>query len=211
MYEMKNRNVILSAQREGSADLKQILRSLRSLRMACLLFIGLILLPLSAEAIVYLKPKEALKQLFAGSDVVKAEKKTLTAADREKLRQTLGYAVTGDTVTFFVGYSGDKIDGYVLMDQQIGKTQPITFMTLIGTDGVVREIEVLAYQESQGSQIRYPRFREQFRGKDSSAPLQVGQDIQNITGATLSVRATTETVRRALALWNLFYGLSSKP
>ena len=168
-------------------------------------------LHLTAHAVVYLKPQEALKQLFADSDVVKADKKTLTAADRQKLSEILGYSITAETVTFFVGYSGDKIDGYALMDQQIGKTQPITFMILLGPDGVVREIEVLAYQESQGSQIRYTRFREQFRGKDRTDPLRVGQDIQNITGATLSVRATTETVRRALVLWNLFYGSPSKP
>lgn len=166
---------------------------------------------LTAHAIVYLKPEEALKQFFATSDVVKVDKKKLTTADQKKLREALGYSVTADSVTFFVGYSADKIDGYALMDQQIGKTQPITFMTLIGPDGTVREIEVLAYSESQGSQIRYPRFREQFRGKVASDPLQVGQDIQNITGATLSVRAATETVRRALTLWNLFYGPSSKP
>lgn len=169
------------------------------------IFLLIVCLAPKAEAIVYMKPKEALKQLFASSDVVRSDKKQVSDEDRARLSKILGYPFKADSITFFVGQTGDKIDGTVVMDEEIGKTQPISFMTLISPAGKVQAIEVLAYRESQGGEIRYPRFKKQFYGKDKSDRLEVGKDIQNISGATLSVRATAKVVKRALALWNYFY------
>jgi len=67
----------------------------------------------------------------------------------------------------------------------------------------VRQIEVLSYRESHGHEIRLPAWRKQFVGKDASAPLRVGDDIANISGATLSCSHVTEGVRRIVAVIDL--------
>ncbi|MFI4931201.1 MAG: FMN-binding protein, partial [Burkholderiales bacterium] len=51
--------------------------------------------------------------------------------------------------------------------------------------------------------IRLPAWRKQFVGKDSSAPLRVGEDIANISGATLSCSHITEGVKRIVAMIDL--------
>jgi len=171
-----------------------------------LVLVFALLSPYSAEALVYMTPKEALKQAFASSQLIRSERKELSDGDREKLSEQLGYPFEQERVTFLIGETEGRADGYALIDNEIGKTQPITFLTLIDPQGKIAAIEVLVYRESHGSQIRYAGFREQFYGKDRTAPLKVGQDVQNISGATLSVRAATRVAKRALILWNYFYG-----
>ena len=46
--------------------------------------------------------------------------------------------------------------------------------------------------------MRDPRWRAQFKGKRQGSPLALEDDIQNISGATLSCRHITEGVRRLL-------------
>jgi hypothetical protein len=47
--------------------------------------------------------------------------------------------------------------------------------------------------------VAYEPWRKQFRGKTSAAPLTVGKDIKNISGATISSHSVTLGVRRTLA------------
>jgi hypothetical protein len=51
--------------------------------------------------------------------------------------------------------------------------------------------------------VRDPRWRAQFNGKRAGDTLRVGQDIQNLSGATLSSRHITDGVRRLLALYEV--------
>jgi Na+-transporting NADH:ubiquinone oxidoreductase subunit NqrC len=64
----------------------------------------------------------------------------------------------------------------------------------------VRGIEILEYRESYGHEVRMAAWRKQFAGKSIADPLQLDQDIRNISGATLSCRHVTAGVKRLLAL-----------
>ena len=64
----------------------------------------------------------------------------------------------------------------------------------------MRQIEILSYRESHGGEIRLPAWRRQFVGKTSAAPLRLGDDISNISGATLSCQHVTDGVRRIVAV-----------
>ena len=90
--------------------------------------------------------------------------------------------------------------GYVVIDNVIGKFELITYAVALGTDGAIRQIEILSYRESHGGEIRLPAWRKQFVGKSLAAPLRVGADIANISGATLSSTHVTDGVRRIAAV-----------
>ncbi len=166
-----------------------------------LLFPGL----LNAETI-YLKPTEALKIIFHESKEVVSEKKTLTDAQKLSIEKKLGSKLEKKEWTVYVARTGRKIDGYALIDHEMGKSEPITFLTAITPEGEVKAVEVLVYRESIGSEVHEGRFVKQYRGKKASDPIRVGQDIANISGATISSRAVTRGVKRALLLWEVFYG-----
>jgi hypothetical protein len=48
--------------------------------------------------------------------------------------------------------------------------------------------------------VRLPAWRKQFVGKGPSSALRVGEDIANISGATLSCRHVADGVRRIVAV-----------
>jgi hypothetical protein len=90
--------------------------------------------------------------------------------------------------------------GIFVLDHVIGKHLYIDYAVAI-EGGRVRRVDILQYRESYGGDIRSPSWLAQFVGKTASSPLQVGSDIRNISGATLSSMHVTEGVKRVLAAY----------
>ncbi|EKD42277.1 MAG: hypothetical protein ACD_73C00228G0001, partial [uncultured bacterium] len=155
---------------------------------------------------VYMSPTEALKTIFHTSQEIVTEKLQLNESQKAALKKTLGYEIKKDNWTFYIAKTNNKADGFALIDNEIGKTDPITFLTAIDLSGTVKSVEVLVYRETHGSEVHQKTFLKQYESKQLKDPIRVGQDIKNITGATLSSRAISTGVKRDLAIWNLFYG-----
>src|SRR5262249_21801883 len=81
----------------------------------------------------------------------------------------------------------------------------ITFMVAVSPEHRVVDILVMVFRENRGSEIREARFLRQFKGKKASDALTVNRDIVNYSGATLSSKAISRGVKRALALVDHFY------
>lgn len=97
--------------------------------------------------------------------------------------------------------TGDRVAGYFFVDHVIGKHLYIDYSVAVGADGRVRRVEILTYRESYGYEVADAGWLVQFTGKSSASALTVGQDIRNISGATLSSRHVTEGVKRILAYY----------
>ena len=82
--------------------------------------------------------------------------------------------------------------------EHIGKVKPITLGVAVSDNGIER-VEVLAFRESRGGEIRYPFFTAQFSGLTLADDGFLSGPVDGITGATLSVRAAEKVAR--LALW----------
>lgn len=91
---------------------------------------------------------------------------------------------------------GDKVIGYVVADAVIGKFELINYAVALSPAGEIRDVEILAYRESHGYEVRNKPWRSQFTGKSAQAPLRIGDDIQNISGATLSCTHIADGIRR---------------
>jgi len=161
-------------------------------------------LPVKAQTI-YLKPSEALKTIFHTSEEIIPDKKTLTSEQKEILKKKIGYAAPKDDWTFYIAKTKGSIDGYAVVDNEVGKTEPITFLTVMTPQGSVHAVEILVYREPYGSEVHEERFLKQFDHKTTHDPIKLDQDITHMTGATLSSRAMTVGVKRDLALWEIFY------
>ena len=100
---------------------------------------------------------------------------------------------------------GGSLLGFVQVRNVKGKDQPITFLVAIDSADALKDIDVLVYREPYGGEVAYGPWRKQFRGKTTGAPLVVGKDIRNISGATISSHSVTLGVRQtlaALAAWH---------
>lgn len=161
---------------------------------------------LKAQTTVYLKPEEAIKLIFKDSQEVIREDRPLTPALREKALQLLKYDLPKTSYPFYLGKTGDQIDGYALIDEEIGKVLPITFITKINPQGKVERVEIMVYRESHGGEVASKRFLNQFKEKSLNDELRLHGNVVNVTGATLSSQALVKGVRRALVLWQIIYG-----
>jgi len=90
--------------------------------------------------------------------------------------------------------------GHVAVDDVIGKYELISYAVALYPDASVKQVEILDYRESHGHEIRNTAWRRQFVGKTVQNGIHPGEDIANISGATLSCTHVTDGVRRIAAI-----------
>ena len=155
--------------------------------------------PTGAFAVEYLGAEQAAKLMFPDADSFEAR---TVALDATQLQQLAAQGIRGRSAQWQVRLArrADAVLGYVITDDVIGKFELISYAVGIARDGSIRQVEILAYRESHGAEIRLPAWRKQFVGKGTGSALRVGEDIANISGATLSCSHVTEGVRRIVAI-----------
>ena len=100
-----------------------------------------------------------------------------------------------------------KILGWVLFDRVIGKVDWIDYAAGFKLDGSASGVEIMAYRESHGGEIRNKHWRQQFVGRQGPKQLRFGDDIKNISGATLSCQHVSEGIQRLSALVKLSFNI----
>jgi len=146
--------------------------------------------PASAFAVHYLSAEQAQKLMFPDAERFEVRE---FAADAGSTR-------TGSApMQVRIARRAEATLGYVVVDEVIGKFELITYAVGLNRDGSVRQVEVMDYRESHGYEIRLPAWRRQFEGRTAASPIRVGEDIANISGATLSCGHVTDGVRRIVA------------
>jgi hypothetical protein len=155
--------------------------------------------PASAFAVDYLTAEQSARAMFPEAD--RFEPRAL-AFDAAQLQTLAGAGVNPRSARWQAQlvWQGTALLGVVVSDNVIGKFELISYAVGIAADGSVRQVDILSYRESHGHEIRLPAWRRQFVGKSAAAPLRLGEDIANISGATLSCQHVTDGVRRIVAV-----------
>jgi Na+-translocating ferredoxin:NAD+ oxidoreductase RnfG subunit len=155
--------------------------------------------PASAFAVDYLSAEQAAQLIFPDADRFETRE---VALDANQLQGLAAQGVRARSARWpvRVAQRAGATLGYVVIDEVIGKFELISYAVGIDLDGAVRQVEILSYRESHGAEVRLPAWRRQFVGKTAASALRVGDDIANISGATLSCTHVTEGVRRIVAV-----------
>ena len=156
-------------------------------------------MPASAFAVDYLSAEQAAKVIFPDADAFESRTVALSAAQLQQL-DAQGVRARSATWPVRVAKRGGEALGYMVTDAVVGKVELIDYAVGIALDGTVKQVEILSYRESHGFEIRLAAWRKQFVGKGSAAAIKVGNDIANISGATLSCNHVTDGVRRIVAV-----------
>lgn len=154
----------------------------------------------SAFATQYLTAEEAQQVMFADATAFKPQPLELTAAQMRDVQKLAGLPARSVQWRVMSAWHGETLLGYVVLDEVVGKYELISYAVALNPDATVRQIEILAYRESHGFEIRSPAWRKQFVGKSAQAGLAIGEGISNISGATLSSNHVTDGVRRIAAV-----------
>ena len=155
--------------------------------------------PAGAFAVDYLTAEQAAHLMFPDADRFEVREVVLDAAQLQALAAH-GINARSARWPVTIARRGSAALGYVVSDAVVGKFELIGYAVGIDLAGAVTQVEILSYRESHGGEIRLPAWRRQFAGKTAESPIRVGEDIANISGATLSCTHVTEGVRRIVGV-----------
>ncbi len=133
------------------------------------------------------------------------EEKTLQPDERARLQAGTGLRFSQPRYVLFRCAAPDGTERFAVILEEMGKSEPVTFMTGVDGNGRVGAVVLMIFRESRGSEVKDQRFMRQFRGKTITDPVRVNRDIVNVAGATLSSEAIARGVKKALALVNDYY------
>ena len=84
--------------------------------------------------------------------------------------------------------------GYLVLARADSKFDEFDYAVIYDADININKVKILAYRENQGGEIGSKRWLKQFIGKNAEDPIALNEDIQGISGATISCVSAAEGV-----------------
>jgi Na+-translocating ferredoxin:NAD+ oxidoreductase RnfG subunit len=151
----------------------------------------------------YMSLEQAQALIFSNAKEFVAAPVTLNADQIARLERQSGIPIRTAQQQVWQARAEGKLLGWFIVDQVVGKHELITYAVGINPDGSLRQFQILEYREAYGYQVRNLNWRDQFVGKTAADKLELGTDILNISGATMSCRHITEGIKRLLAFYQV--------
>ncbi len=104
-------------------------------------------------------------------------------------------------ITEIKGDSG--LLGYYVESKVVSRSGPFKIRVLLDSCLFVKQATVISYPWDRGRDVRKRAFTSQFEGKGPKDPIQLGKDIDAMTGATISSRVMAEGVSDTIKLLKL--------
>jgi hypothetical protein len=105
--------------------------------------------------------------------------------------------------TLFIGRAQTKKGvRFLIPDIAPSRSEYFSYLLFVDSQPEIVAVDVLKYRENYGYQIDYPFFRKQFQGAKNPEKIIFGRTIQNISGATISARSFTYSIRDLLLILN---------
>ena len=162
------------------------------------LFALTLIAPQPAGAKVLLTRGEALELAFPDCRVVR-QTRYLTADQRRRATEVAGVKVDSRLVVQYAALCNGEPAGAAYFDVHRVRTLAETLMVVVDAEGRVRQLEVISFLEPE-EYIPRRTWYDQFLKRRLDSRLRLKRSIHAVTGATLTARATTDAVRRILAL-----------
>ncbi len=146
---------------------------------------------------VYQKPDDFINQIFDNTPP-KAEVLWLNKNLKSQMAKILSHNYKGLRVRYWQKSTANDHQSVWILNE-VGKEKPITTGIVI-KNGKIELVKILVFRESRGWEIRHAFFTDQFKQAELTKIQQLNTSIDNISGATLSVRAVKKLAKIALLL-----------
>lgn len=137
------------------------------------------------------KVYKEVEKVFGTNDL------SLTAVEvPNSINAQLPAKITSDN--FFKLLDGDRIVGYIFVDNAPSKTATFDYLVVFNDQLSVVHSKILVYREEYGGEIGSKRWLQQFMGKTGRDRVSYQTNIDGISGATISVRSMTNSMDNLL-------------
>jgi Na+-translocating ferredoxin:NAD+ oxidoreductase RnfG subunit len=108
--------------------------------------------------------------------------------------------IKADPIVFELGEKNNGMGNYIVIAQGQGYGGPFVIGVRIMDDATIHEVMLLDNRETPAfrKKVEEANFPTQFKGKSVTDSFQPGEDIDIISGATISTMAATEAIRTAV-------------
>jgi len=164
-------------------------------------FLGLMLACDLGQATVFYSKEEAFELAFGKGAEIVDHQVFLTDEQTTKIEQLAKTKLDSQLYTFFEARHNGQILGYAVIESHTVRTQPETLLIALSPKGELMKSEVLAFHEPPEYKPSSAWFATLI-GKPVT-DLRQNQGVDGISGATLSVKASLEGIRKALAVFQI--------
>ena len=140
-----------------------------------------------------------------GTEKIKFEKFIIDSNIKSEIEKEIRQNFFGNFIYKWEIYKENKLTNILLLDNVYGKTMPISFFVIFNLDGKIVDVEIVKYRESHGGQVQNKNWLNQFNGKDKDSNYKIGEDIDGISGATISVNSVSKGILKLSKLFNRIY------
>ena len=161
-------------------------------------FVIWMLFPLVSHASIHVTLEEAQQNIFPNQKLVQTPI-NLSEAIRDKMQEASSVRQPLKADRIWRTEKGE----WLVVDEVVGKHEMIKYAVGINANGSVKQIQVMDYVESYGYEVAEKKWHQQFVGKTADAPIKLGKDIDNISGATLSCKHLADGVKRVMTMYDL--------
>ncbi|MEY4683787.1 MAG: hypothetical protein RLZ25_246 [Pseudomonadota bacterium] len=162
----------------------------------------------SVHSTVFYSKEEAFELAFGKGVEIIDQQVFLTDEQTATIEQIAKAKLDSQLYTFFEARRNGQILGYAVIESHTVRTQPETILIALSPKGELVKSEILAFHEPPEYKPSSAWFAT-LVGKPVS-DLRQNQGVDGISGATLSVKASLEGIRKALAVFQIAMAPSLK-
>lgn len=160
-----------------------------------------------ALAIKYMSIKDAVIRFVPAGDKAVKVSKRLTGAHKKRIARDYGWTPSEETYTFYAGKNGSgERSAFVFIQAEVFGTCFHKYAVGMKPDGEVIDTVIVELSCPRATPTNKKTFLKQYRGKTHTDALTINQDIDAVTGATLSSEAASIATRKAVSLHNILFG-----
>lgn len=139
---------------------------------------------------------ESLKETFGNDCNIEMNKYIIDKKLKAKIENDAQQKFFQDFVYLYIIKTKNNMSGYAILDNVYGKSLPITFLVTFDLKLNIKSVYIIKYREQYGGAVKNKSWNNQFIGKNSESSFKVGEDINSISGATISVKSVTKGIQK---------------
>jgi Na+-translocating ferredoxin:NAD+ oxidoreductase RnfG subunit len=148
------------------------------------------------------RAEEIIRNSFSEKISIMILKYEIQNNNKRRIENFVKQRFFSDHVFLYKIYSGNDLIAVGMLDNVYGKSQPITFIVIFDLNGFIITSDIVKYREPYGGGISNRSWNNQFKGKNSKSSFKFGEDINSISGATISVNSVTLGIQKLAVLFD---------
>ena len=157
-----------------------------------------------ASAMVFYNQIQAIDLAFPEATRTDSETFILTDEQVALIEKAGRSELASRLVTVYRGWRGDTFLGYAHIDVHTVRSKPEGLLVVLDPEAEVLQTLVLAFHEPL-EYMPTDGWYQRFINKSPDDDLRIGFDVDAVTGATLTTRATVDSVRRMFAYYEVLF------